>query len=139
MAVGDPESDRHHKKNAPDHPPGFGPTDFPPYEYHPYPKWIYHERDGSRIVQSAEEHANYQSRGGWVENPNDTRKAWEALELEKSDNAAQRASDDHRMSDKAKSEHAAADEAADDHVLDLPAGKLDKSKSKKKAAEAAEN
>lgn len=136
MAVGDRESDLHHKKNAPDHPPGHAPGDFPPYVYRPYPKWIYHETEPARIVQDEQEHANFKSRGGWVEHPSETRAAYEALELEKSDNAAQRASDDRRMSDKAKAEHDAVDSAADDHVLDLPVPKADKKPRKPRAPKA---
>lgn len=117
--------DLHFKKNRPDHPEGYAPGDFPAYVYKPYPKWIYHEKEAAKIIHDETELANHRSRG-WVENPNDTRAAYEASELEKSNNAAQRAADDRRMSDTAKAEHDAADSAADDHVLDLPAGKLDK-------------
>jgi len=136
MAVGDPESDRHHKKNAPDHPPGHAPGDFPTYEYRPFPAWIYHEKEPARLVHDDAELANFLSRG-WAEKPHDARKAFEAYELEVSNNAAQRAADDRRMSDKAKAEHDAADSAADDHVLDLPVPKADKSKSKAKKADEA--
>lgn len=129
MAVGDPEADLHHKKNTPDHPPGHAPGDFPPYEFRPFPAWVYHEKEEPRIVKDEHELANFLSRG-WAEHPAKAREAFERWELEKSDNAAQRAADDRRMSDKAKAEHAAADDAADDHVLDLPAGKSNKSKSK---------
>lgn len=131
MAVGDKEADLHHKKNRPDHPPGHAPEDFPPYVYQPYPRWLYHEKEEARIVQDASEEANFLSRG-WAKHPLDARKAFEAYELERSDNAAQVLADDRRMSDKAKEEYHAVNDAADDNVLDLPAGKLDKSKSKAK-------
>lgn len=129
MAVGDSsaEDKLHFKKNKPDLPPGYDEADQPPYVHQPFPAWIYHENEEPRLVKDASELANFLSRG-WAENPNDARKAYEAVELEKSNNAAQRNSDDFRMSDKAKAEHEAADSAADDHVLDLPAGKLDKKK-----------
>lgn len=125
MAVGDRESDMHHKKNAPDPPPGHAPSDFPPYVFKPFPAWMYHETDDARLVHDESELANLQSRG-FVDHPSKTRAAYEALEIEKSNNAAQRASDDHRLSAKAKAEHDAADSAADDHVLDLQVPKSEK-------------
>jgi hypothetical protein len=131
MAVGDREADLHHKKNRPDHPPGHEPGDFPPYVYQPYPKWIYHEQEAAKIIENEMQLANHLSRG-WCENPNDAHKAFAAYERERSDNAAQVLADDRRMSDTAKEEYHAVNDAADDNVLDLPAGKLDKSKSKAK-------
>lgn len=123
MAVGDPESDRHHKKNAPEPPP----VEFPPYEFRPFPAWVYHWKEEARIVQTEEELANFLSRG-WADHPHKVEAARQAYELAKSDNAAQRAADDRRMSPAAKAEHAAADDAADDHVLDLPVPKANKKK-----------
>lgn len=127
MAVGNSSEEDllHFKKNKPDLPPGFEPGDQPPYVHQAFPAWIYHEKDEPRLVKDDSELANFLSRG-WAENPNDARKAYEAVELEKSNNAAQRISDDARMSDTAKAEHEAADSAADDHVLDLPVPKLNK-------------
>lgn len=136
MAVGDLESDLHHKKNAPSHPPGHEPGDFPPYVYKPFPAWMYHETEPARLVKDDSEQANLASRG-FVDNPNKTREAYERLELEKSNNAAQRASDDRGLSAKAKAEHEAADSAADDHVLDLPVPPAEKRKPGRPAKTAA--
>lgn len=127
MAVGDPEADRHHKKNAPDHPPGHAPADFPPYVYKEFPRYMHHEKEDARIVKDESEMLALLSRG-WAKQPHEARAAFAAVELEKSNNAAQRASDDRRMSEKAKAEHAAVDDAADDHVLDPPVPKADKKK-----------
>lgn len=131
MAVGDKEADLHHKKNAPDHPPGHEPGDFPPYVYVEYPIWLHHAKDDSRLAKDEHEEANLLSRG-FTRRHDEAGKqeAYAAYELEKSDNAAQRAADDRRMSEKAKAEHEAADAAADDHVLDLPVPPADKKKKK---------
>lgn len=129
MAVGDSSKEEklHFKKNAPDHPDGYGPGDFPPYEYREFPRYMHHEKEEARLVKDESEMLNLLSRG-WAKQPHDARAAYEAMELEKSNNAAQRNSDDARLSDKAKAEHEAADSAADDHVLDLPVPKADKKK-----------
>lgn len=137
MAVGDPEADLHHKKNKPEHPPGHAPEDFPPYVFRPFPAWIYHHKEEPRVVQDAHELANFLSRG-WAEHPSKVEEARQRYELEQSDNAAQLLADDRHLSPAAKAEYDAVNDAADDHVLDLPAGKLDKSKKKKKAEEAKE-
>jgi len=122
MAVGDAEADAlHFKKNRPEVPP----VDFPPYEFRAFPAWIYHETEAPRLVKDDSELANFRSRG-WAEKPGDARKAFEAYELEVSNNAAQRGADDRRMSATARAEHDAADAVANDHVLDLPVPKLDK-------------
>lgn len=127
MAIGDStaEDRLHFQKNKPELPPGFEPENQKPYVHQDFPAWIYHEQEAPRLVRDASELANFRSRG-WAENPNDARKAYEAVELEKSNNAAQRISDDARLSDKAKAEFDRVDSAADDHVLDLPVPKANK-------------
>lgn len=107
---------------------------FPPYEYRPFPAWLYHWTEEPKLVHDDTQLANHLSRG-WVDHPAKVDAARQRYELEHSDNAAQLLADDRRLSPKAKAEYDAANDAADDHVLDLPAGKLDKSKSK--AAKAA--
>lgn len=128
MAVGDAEADAlHFRKNRPELPP----VEFPPYEHHAFPAWVYHENEEPRLVQNDDELANFLSRG-WATNPHAARAAYETHELSKRDAAFQRASDDRRMSDTAKAEHEAADSAADDHVLDLPVPPADKKPRKAK-------
>lgn len=133
MAVGDStaEDRLHFQKNRPDLPPGYSRDEQAerPYVHQEFPRWIYHDREPARIVKDDSELANFLSRG-WAMQPHEARQAFEAHELEVSNNAAQRASDDRRMSDKAKAEHETADASADDHVLDLPAPKADKKKAK---------
>ena len=115
----------HALKNRPDPPTVNGiPIKFPPYQYHPYPRAIYHATDPSspRLVKDDAEERNFLSRG-WADSPVTAEQAKERAEKAIATAAAERAFDDRNMSAAAKAEIAALEATTDDHVVDVPAPK----------------
>jgi len=116
----------HALKNRPDPPTINGvPMTFPPYQYRPYPRAIYHATDPTspRLVKDEAEERNFLSRG-WADSPATAEKA-AATDYDKriAIPAAERAYVDRNMSAAAKAEVAAHEAATDEHVVDVPAPK----------------
>jgi hypothetical protein len=90
-----------------------------PYTYQPYPKYLFHHVDGLRLVETAEAHAACD--GLWQESPALARAAYERLQDQIGEAAAERAYTDRRMSAGAQAELRALERETDAHVLDVPA------------------
>lgn len=134
------ECDRlHFLKNRPDPPQINGmPIEFPPYEYRPFPCAMYHADHEPELAKDDSQKKAMLAKG-WTDNPADVAKAKDDyIANVVAVDAAVRAHDDRRMSEKARAEFTAADVAnGEDHLLDLPVPVLNKRRGRPKKTEAA--
>lgn len=115
----------HFKKNRPPLPAINGiEIEFPPYQFQRYPCAMYHATDpkSPALIHDEDEERNYRSRG-WADSPAEAEAISKQREADRAVDAAVRAYDDRRLSDKAKAEVAALEQQTNDFVTDVPAPK----------------
>lgn len=120
----------HFEKNTPPKPTINGrELKFPPYKYMRFPCAMYHatDKESPKLVHREEDERNLRSRG-WADSPDEALELAKQREADRAVDAAVRAYDDLKMSDKAKAEVAQLEQETNDFVVEVPEKKRRRSR-----------